>query len=157
MNTALMFSKASDEWETPQDFFYELHCEFGFTLDVCATEQNRKCQLFYSQEDDGLSQDWSASSANPVCWMNPPYSQLKLWLQKASAQAQLGATTVCLIPSRTDTKAWHSFVWDENEHRLRPGVEIRFVKGRLKFGGCTNSAPFPSAVVIFRPRLEAKP
>lgn len=146
MNTAIHFSKASDEWETPQEFFDELNAEFRFELDVCATAENRKCPRWYGVEADGLTQDWS----NTRCWLNPPYSQLKLWLAKASNSARNGATVVCLIPSRTDTKAWHEFVWNEETHQPRSGVEVRFIRGRLKFGGCKNSAPFPSAVVIFR-------
>lgn len=148
MNTALHFSKASDEWETPQAFFDEMDREFHFTLDVCASTVNHKCARFFWNgcTTSGLTSDWSED----VCWMNPPYSQLKLWLAKASESARCGATVVCLIPSRTDTKAWHRFIWDKSIHKPRPGVEVRFIEGRLKFGGCTNSAPFPSAVVIFR-------
>lgn len=141
------FSSASDEWETPQAFFDELDKEFGFGLDVCATEDNRKCVSWFSIETDGLTQDWEHS----ICWMNPPYSKLKLWLAKASESAKAGATVVCLVPSRTDTKAWHRYVWDKTAHKPRSGVEVRFIEGRLKFGGCQNSAPFPSAVIIFRP------
>lgn len=148
MNNSLHFSRASDEWSTPQDFFDRLNAEFGFTLDVCATAENSKCGIeHWTPEDDGLKQDWRKC----ICWMNPPYSALRLWMQKASASAKAGATVVCLIPSRTDTRAWHEYVWDEAKHATRPGVEIRFIKGRLKFGGCENPAPFPSAVIIFRP------
>lgn len=146
MNAAVHFSKASDNWETPQEFFEQLNAEFGFQLDVCATVHNTKCLKFWSDIHDGLLQDWRQD----VCWMNPPYSQLKLWLAKASDSARHGATVVCLIPSRTDTKAWHQYVWNEETHQPRSGVEVRFIRGRLKFGGCKNSAPFPSAVVIFR-------
>lgn len=140
------FAHDSDEWETPQPFFDELDREFGFTLDVCATDANHKCIEYWTASHDGLQQDWRQN----VCWMNPPYSELRLWMCKASLAAKNGATVVCLIPSRTDTIAWHTYVWDQHLHRARPGVEIRFVKGRLKFGGSKNSAPFPSAVIIFR-------
>jgi len=142
------FSRASDEWETPQEFFDELDREFRFSLDVCATSENRKTSAYFDMQTDGLSQNWGQR----VCWMNPPYSQLRLWMEKASLSAKLGAIVVCLIPSRTDTRAWHGYVWDETKHAARPGVEVRFIKGRLKFGGCENSAPFPSAIIIFRPR-----
>lgn len=141
------FSRTSDEWETPQPFFDELNREFGFGLDVCATADNRKCARWFGIEADGLTQDWE----NSICWMNPPYSNLRNWMAKASKSAKAGAIVVCLIPSRTDTRAWHDFIWDETKHAARPGVEVRFIKGRLKFGGCDNSAPFPSAVIIFRP------
>ena len=147
MNNSVHFSGASDEWATPQDFFDKLNAEFGFTVDVCATAGNAKCKLFYSLEDNGLARNWGQSK----CWMNPPYSQLKAWMAKAADAAKHGATVVCLIPSRTDTKAWHEYLWDQESHSSRFRVSIRFIKGRLKFGGSKNSAPFPSAVVIFKP------
>jgi len=140
------FAHKTDEWETPQPFFDDLDKEFGFTLDVCASEANHKCKWYFSMQDCGLARNWEHST----CWMNPPYSQLRAWMKKASESAKRGATVVCLIPSRTDTIAWHTYVWDAERHAPRPGVQIRFVKGRLKFGGSKNSAPFPSAVVIFR-------
>jgi phage N-6-adenine-methyltransferase len=141
-----LFSSSSDNWATPQDFFDKLNEEFHFTLDVCATPENAKCERYFTPEMDGLKQEWTG-----VCWCNPPYSQIKQWIQKASESASNGATVVMLIPARTDTSYWHQYIWDTEHHRPRPGVEVRFIKGRLKFGGSKNSAPFPSAVVIFRP------
>ena len=133
-----LFSGASDNWATPQALFNELDSEFGFELDVCASASNAKCQKFFTKEDDGLSQNWSG-----VCWMNPPYGRKIIhWMQKAHESAKAGATVVCLVPSRTDTKWWHA--------HARFG-EVRFIKGRLKFGDGKGTAPFPSAVVIFRP------
>lgn len=138
MNTELMFSSETDEWATPQAFFDELDAEFHFDLDVCALPENAKCRRYYSPEDDGLSRTWRG-----VCWMNPPYGrEIFAWVKKAFLQSIGGATVVCLVPARTDTSWWHKYC-------IRG--EIRFVKGRLKFGGQDNSAPFPSAVVIFRP------
>lgn len=87
-------------------------------------------------------------------FVNPPYSRCRAFMAKAALEAQRGVTVVCLVPSRTDTRWFHSVVWDCDLHCLRSGVEVRFVKGRLKFGGtgkAENSAPFPSMVVIFRP------
>lgn len=137
MNTDLMFSSAKCEWETPQSIFDALDAEFGFATDVCATADNAKCARFFTPEMDGLKQEWSG-----VCWMNPPYGrEMPKWIKKAFFSAQRGATVVCLLPSRTDTAAWHDFCMKG---------EIRFIRGRLKFGGHSNSAPFPSAVVIFR-------
>lgn len=137
MNTAVHFSSATDLWATPQDFFDELHDEFGFETDVCASVENAKCKRFFTKEDDGLAQVWSG-----VCWMNPPYGrEIGHWMWKALQSAKLGATIVCLVPSRTDTAWWHDYATKG---------EIRFVRGRLKFGGNKNAAPFPSAVVIFR-------
>ena len=137
MNNEVMFSSRSDEWETPQWLFDQLHTEFCFRLDVCATADNAKCERYYTKAEDGLAQDWSG-----VCWMNPPYGrEINRWIEKAYESSLGGATVVCLLPSRTDTKWWHEYV-------MRG--EVRFLRGRLKFGGSKNSAPFPSAVVIFR-------
>ena len=138
------FSSQSDEWSTPQWLYNILDQEFGFGIDVCATQDNAKCPGYLGIEQDGLMYPWSESLHTRLqpCWMNPPYSQLKLWVKKAYEESQKGCTVVCLIPSRTDTVAWHDYVMKG---------EIRFIRGRLKFGGSENSAPFPSAVVIFRP------
>ena len=134
----LGFRSEQEQWETPQTFFDTLDAEFHFDLDVCATRHDTKCVRYITPEQDALQQPWGG-----ICWMNPPYGRhIGLWIQKAFHEATNGATVVALIPSRTDTRWWHEFV-------MRG--EIRFVKGRLMFGGCVNHAPFPSAVVIFRP------
>lgn len=132
------YMSKNHEWETPQFLFDGLAAEFGFEIDVCATAKNAKCRKFYIAEDNGLVQSWEG-----VCWMNPPYGrEIGKWMQKAFESAQEGATVVCLVPARTDTRWWHRYV-------MRG--EIRYLRGRLKFGGAPNSAPFPSAIVIFRP------
>jgi phage N-6-adenine-methyltransferase len=137
--TKVYLRHGSVEWETPRDFFDALHAEFHFTLDVCATARNAKCPQFYSRADDGLRQPWTGT-----CWMNPPYGRgIDAWIHKAYESAHAGVTVVCLIPARTDTRWWHTWV--------APYAEIRFVPGRLKFSGSPHSAPFPCAVVIFRP------
>lgn len=140
MNTEVMFSSRSEMWETPQDFFDKLNEEFHFTLDACATSENTKCEKFYSPEIDGLSQPWDG-----IVWCNPPYGrQIGNWVERASVSSEeRGTTVVMLLPVRTDTKWFHAYIYGK--------AEIRFVKGRLKFGGSKNSAPFPSMVVIFRP------
>lgn len=153
MNSALMFSKASDEWSTPQDLFDALHAEFAFVLDAAASRENRKVENYRGPDHlqvehrNGLVFSWGAG---PV-WLNPPYSQCRAFIEKAASEAWDGCTTVCLVPSRTDTRWWHSCVWDAVTHQPRPGVEVRFLKGRLKFGGASQGAPFPSVVIIFRP------
>lgn len=130
------YSSSSDQWSTPQDLFDELDREFGFTLDVCATAENAKCKSFYDRERDGLQQAWEG-----VCWMNPPYgNEIGDWVRKARESAEAGATVVCLVPARTDTGWW----WNH----CRSG-EVRFLRGRLRFGGSETGAPFPSAVVVF--------
>ena len=131
------FSSATDDWATPQDFFDALNLEFQFDLDVCASVTNAKCERFFTIDDDGLAQQWVG-----VCFMNPPYGRtIGKWMAKAVSEWQAGATVVCLVPARTDTNWWHTYAMQG---------EIRFIKGRLKFGGSKNAAPFPSAVVIFR-------
>ena len=137
MDTAVHFSSATDLWSTPQAFFDSLHAEFGFSVDVCATKENAKCKFYFSPSMDGLTHPWKG-----VCWMNPPYGrEIGKWVRKAYESALGGATVVCLLPARTDTAWWHDYAIKG---------EVRFLRGRLKFGGQKNSAPFPSAVVIFR-------
>lgn len=139
LNTEVMFSSENDVWATPQWLFDALHKEFGFTLDPCSDGTNAKCEKFFSIYDSGLLANWG----NECVFMNPPYSQVSDWMRKAYGAALEGATVVCLVPSRTDTDWWHKYAMKG---------EIRFIKGRLKFGEATNSAPFPSAVIVFRPR-----
>lgn len=138
MKNEVLFSSANDVWDTPQWLFDALDKEFGFTLDPCSNGENNKCTRFFTMQENGLLQDWGGE----VVFMNPPYSQVNDWMRKAYGAAQEGATVVCLVPSRTDTEWWHSYAMK---------AEIRFIKGRLKFGKATNSAPFPSVIVVFRP------
>lgn len=139
MNTELMFSSKTDLWETPLEFFNELDAEFGFDLDACALPNNAKCTRYYTPSDDGLSQTWGGR-----VWCNPPYGrEIGKWVRKAWESSLDGATVVMLLPARTDTRWFHDYIYGKSE--------IRFIKGRLKFGGCENSAPFPSMIVIYRP------
>lgn len=127
------FSSETDLWATPQDVFDALNAEFHFTLDPCATPENAKCKKYYTREQDGLSQDWTGE----VVFMNPPYGrEIGKWVEKLS---EVGG--VALLPARTDTRWFHDYIYNK--------AEIRFIKGRLKFGGAKNSAPFPSMVVVF--------
>jgi phage N-6-adenine-methyltransferase len=136
MNTVHFMSEKLD-WGTPQELFDRLNQEFHFTLDVCALPKNAKCKRFFSPLEDGLSQKWSG-----VCWMNPPYGrEIEKWMQKALQESERGATVVCLVPARTDTEWWHKYALHG---------EIRFIRGRVKFQGANATAPFPSAIVIFR-------
>jgi phage N-6-adenine-methyltransferase len=158
VNTAVMFSKAKDEWSTPQDVFDALDAEFHFGLDAAACRENAKCVLYFGPDvgvpfNDALGMEWwiGHDPRNESVWLNPPYSKCRAFIAKAAEEARKGLTVVCLIPSRTDTRMWHEHVWDASLNHCRPGVEIRFIKGRLKFGNSANSAPFPSVVVIFRP------
>lgn len=133
------FSSQSNEWSTPQDFYEKINKEFLFTLDVAATKKNTKTRKFYSKQKNGLSKTWDKE----IVWCNPPYGrEIGKWVKKASEAR--GGLVVMLIPARTDTKYFHEYIYQ------KPNVEIRFIKGRLKFGGHKNSAPFPSMVVIFK-------
>lgn len=132
-----MFSSKTSEWETPQSLFDELDKEFHFELDVCANGANAKCKSYIDPEADGLTTSWGGRR----CWMNPPYGrEICKWVKKASENP----LTVCLLPARTDTRWFWDYIYQKSN------VEIRFLKGRLKFGGSKNSAPFPSMVCIFR-------
>ena len=138
-----MMSSASDEWETPQDLYDTIAAEFDPQLDVCALPASAKCDRYFTPDDDGLSQDWAG-----VCWMNPPYGgEIGRWVEKAHQAAGHGATVVCLVPARVETNWW----WDH----CRYG-EVRFLRGRLRFGGSDSGAPFPSALVIFKPDAQAR-
>ena len=142
MNTDVMFSSATDEWATPQELFDELDSEFHFELDVCANESNHKCDKYYTKEQDGLLMPWVADGA---IWCNPPYGrEIGKWVNR-SWHASSNATVVMLLPARTDTRWFHDYIYK------KPNVEVRFIKGRLKFGNSKNSAPFPSMIVVFRP------
>lgn len=139
MNNALLSSKRHD-WETPQAFFDELDREFHFTLDPCATKETAKCEKYYTPEENGLLKSWGGETV----FCNPPYGrELPKWIEKCASESK-HAKVVMLIPARTDTKAFHKFIYHK--------AEIRFIKGRLKFlvdGIEGKAAPFPSMVVIF--------
>jgi phage N-6-adenine-methyltransferase len=139
MNTTLHFSSSKDDWATPWSFFDRMSSLYGpFDIDVCASSENAKCQQYYTVEDDGLSMVWAGR-----CWMNPPYGRsIGKWMRKAYESSRLGALVVCLVPARTDTAWWHDYA---------AKGEVHFVRGRLRFGGHKNAAPFPSAVVVFNP------
>lgn len=139
-----MFSSATDEWFTPIEFYNVLNAEFNFNLDPCATDINHKCNKYFTKADNGLLQDWGGY--NVFC--NPPYGRaIAAWVEKAYKEAKKDNTLiVMLLPARTDTKWFHNFIYNK--------AEIRFIKGRLKFGGCKTSAPFPSMLVIFRAGKE---
>ena len=156
MNNAL-FSRASDEWITPSDLYEALGAEFHFTLDAAATDENSMSRTFLTREQNSLLVRWGLVPCHragpPVVWLNPPYSKVRLFMQKAAAEAALGCTVVCLVPSRTDTRWFHDYVWDVTTNSPRPHVEVRFLRGRLKFSDGTGSAPFPSLLIVFRPSV----
>ena len=163
-NLEVHFTNKSNEWETPRSLFKDLDDEFNFTIDVCATKDNTKCERFYNKQSNGLAQSWE----NEIAFMNPPYGrEIGTWIEKAYRESLNGAIVVCLIPARTDTRYWHDYIF--------PNAEVRFLKGRVKFlnngeeveyieqlglfgeeqsevvtSDGDMPAPFPSAVVIFK-------
>jgi len=135
----VLHSKKSDEWVTPQQVFDKLNEEFFFSLDAAATSENAKCQKYFTKEDNALFQQWFGN-----VWLNPPYSRCKDFVKKAYEEVLEGncKLVVLLIPSRTDTRWFHEYIYGQ--------AEIRFIKGRLKFSDSKNAAPFPSMLVIFK-------
>lgn len=126
------------DWETPQDLYDRLDAEFHFTLDAAADDSNHKCDTYITKEQDGLSQPWGG-----IVWCNPPYGrQISKWVRKAFLESVRGVTTVMLLPARTDVRWFHEYVM----HR----AEIRFLRGRVRFGGSAINAPFSSMIVIYR-------
>jgi len=140
MKTDTLFSSKNEVWSTPQDFYDELNKEFNFTLDPCALKENAKCKQYFTPDDDGLTKDWNGN----IVFCNPPYGRkISDWVEKCFNESKKENTTVVmLIPSRTDTKYFHQFIY-------KKAKDIRFIKGRLKFGNSKNSAPFPSMIVVF--------
>lgn len=140
--SSTLYSSRTDEWPTPHSFFAKLNAEFEFTLDPCASARNAKCPTFFTKEEDGLKQDWKQHRV----FCNPPYGNtMRVWARKCYQASQLGALVVLLAHSRTDTRWFHDWVYGKAN-------EIRFVRGRLKFGDGMQSAPFPSMVAVFLPR-----
>lgn len=141
MNTKGIFSSKTILWETPKELFDKLNREYNFTLDVCAIHKNAKCKKYFTPQQNGLKQNWGGH-----CFMNPPYGgEIGKWIEKAYKESRkINCTVVALLPARTDTRWFHEWIY-----RMH-GVEVEFLKGRLKFGNSTNSAPFPSMVVVFK-------
>lgn len=144
-NKEAMFSSANKDWETPKEVYKELDEEFSFTLDPCAKKNTAKCKRYFTKEDNGLTKDWK----DETVFVNPPYGRdISKWIQKCYYESS-NATVVALLPSRTDTTWFHSWI-------LNIANEIRFIRGRLRFSGYKNSAPFPSMIVIWRKRSWAE-
>lgn len=137
-NLAVHFSSKDQTWTTPKEFFKELDDHFAFTLDAFASHENALCEKYYTEEDNALIQDWYPERV----FMNPPYGKmLKHCVKKAYEESLKGTKIVMLIPSRTDTTYFHDYIYGK--------AEIRFLRGRLKFGDGKNPAPFPSMLVIY--------
>ena len=145
MTNPYMPISKTDEWATPGELFKKINQRYAFTLDAAASQSNHLCEKWYGldHEDNnrrnGLAGDWT----HETVWINPPYGRgIGAWVEKAAHHGNCGGTAVMLLPSRTDTKWFHEY--------CQQG-EVEFIKGRLKFGGHSNSAPFPSIIVSFKP------
>ena len=142
----ILFSSKKQDYGTPLWLYDLMDEEYNFDLDVCANEQNHKCDRYYNEKDNALDPDirWNATS-----FCNPPYGRNTIgpWIQKAQEEGIINRCKyplpkiVCLIPARTDTIWWHTW--------CLKAQEIRFIKGRIKFIGGKHSATFPSAIIIF--------
>lgn len=134
---SVAFSSKTDEWETPQKFYDGLDSVYHFTLDPCATPENAKCKKFFTQKENGLVQSWKGENV----FINPPYSKIEDWAMKCNHEyLRENATTVMLIPARTDTDAFHNYCMEATSYG--------FIHHRLHFSGCKSPAPFPSILII---------
>ena len=133
MNKEACFTSLTDEWKTPESIYDKLHREFTFTYDPCPMTTH-----YNDRWADGLNSNWGSCN-----FVNPPFSNWQEWVKKGYEEHKKGKIVVFLIAARTDTKAFHDII-------LPFASEIRFIKGRLKFGGSKYGAPFPSMVVIFK-------
>ena len=135
-----LFTSYTDNRSTPDDFYKTIDNIYHFTLDPCASPDNAKCWKYFTIDDDWLSKSW----ANEVVFMNPPYwKTIKYWVQKAFNEWKNNwIVVVCLLPARTDTSRFHEYIYNI--------ADIQFIKGRLKFWGSKNSAPFPSMLCVFK-------
>jgi phage N-6-adenine-methyltransferase len=132
-------------WRTPKDLLERLYLVFGpFDLDPCSPTHDRalapvRARMYFTETDDGLSLPWTGT-----VFLNPPYGRaLPQWISKAREEVELGraSVAVALVPARTDTSWWHSYIAQK--------ADVFFLKGRLRFGDSAQSAPFPSALVIW--------
>jgi phage N-6-adenine-methyltransferase len=144
------FQSGNKEWETPAVVFNPLQKEFNIKFDVCATAENTKCKAYFDKKTNSLAQDWSKTVGvlKGTAWMNPPYGRgIEKWVRKAHEESLKGVTTIGLLPARTDTHWFQTYIHEKHE--------VRFLKGRIKFVDAQSSAPFPSMIVIFKP-IETK-
>lgn len=141
-NADAIFSRNSENWETPDEIFKKYDDIYHFTLDVCADESNHKCERYFTKNQDGLKQNWDGE----ICWCNPPYGRkIAKFVEKAYLS---NALTVMFIPAMVDTKWFHSYIYKQHE--------IEFIPGRVRFKGAMHNAPFPSMIVIFDNRKDPK-
>lgn len=131
------FNSKEVVYSTPMSLFQPLKEEFDLQIDVCANEDNYKCNTYFTEEQDGLKQDWIGN-----CWMNPPFSRaLNKWVKKAHQDAKkFSGTKVCLVPVRSNTKWWEEVVQD---------AEVRFIIGEVNFNDEPRGLWLPMCILIF--------
>lgn len=135
-------SSKDQTWQTPRDVLaaiLQAAARTKFDLDPCSPRSDGPvpAMTHWTETDDGLSRPWHG-----LAFVNPPYSRaLPLWVAKCLNEATHGAVVVALVPSRTDTKWWDQSVADK--------ANVIMIKGRLRFGDSQNSAPFPSALLVW--------
>lgn len=139
-------SKKTDERTTPSILFDPLHAEFNFEIDLAATHENTKLPKYYSRDNSAFNHSW-----NERCFCNPPYSQLHNWVGRAYNESRelRDMVVVMILPCDTSTKWFHDFIWNEKLHETRTAVQLRFPKGRFKFGKYTTSPQFATMIAIF--------
>jgi site-specific DNA-methyltransferase (adenine-specific) len=139
------FNSAKQDWQTPDEIFDPLNEEFAFTLDAAASFENKRAEKFFDKDSDGLLQDWGLETV----WLNPPYgdgaAKLSEWVEKSYRASLRGATVVMLLPARTNTNWFHDLCLSK--------AEIRFIRGRPRFGKAEHGLPQPLCIIIFRPRI----
>ena len=129
-----LFTSLRGDWKTPRALYQALDTEFRFDYDPCPAKP----------KIDGLRSDWGN-----INFVNPPYGkEITKWIQKGYQESLKKKTVVFLLPSRTDTRWWHDYIMKADE--------IRFIRGRLRFDDQKNPAPFPSAIVVFKPKKNGK-
>ncbi len=139
-------AKSTDERSTPDKLFLPLNEEFHFTLDPCSTHENTKCAKHYTIEENGLLQSWR----DEIVFMNPPYSNILRWLGKATHECELyRITIVCILPCDTSTRWFHKYIWNRFHHDTYGNVNLRFPKGRFRFGKYTTVPMFATIIVVF--------
>ena len=140
---SVLFSSRKMDWETPQKLFNDLNKKYNFTLDAAASDDNKKCQHWFTEKDNGLLKDWSGYTV----WCNPPYGRnVNKWVQKAAYEAENGVEICMLLASRTDTNWFHRYIYHN------PRCRIEFLEGRMRFeinGNPGGRATFGSMLVFF--------
>lgn len=145
---------------TPRELFNALDSEFKFTLDVAASRHNHKCAEYFTKRDNGLQQSW----AGHTVWCNPPYSSIRVWVEKAWEEIAGCVGIVMLLPAnRCDQPWWHELV-EPFRDQQHCALQTRFLKGRTKFvfpkewGNRSNgSPPFGCLLLVFRPPMVNSP